>query len=236
MEVKKKIAIVCFSHSLGGLELSALRLTEAMSKRETSILLIASPFSPIAERAQKANLDLVTLSPRWKYGDVSTFIALVRILKSRHIDIVMLMQSKDIHLAAAASMFIPHLKLVYYQQMNSRHNKRDIIHTWIYSRLALWISLTQSMKNDVLAFTRMHRDKVKVVTLGTDLHQFNPSHFRSTKIFWTASGKENCRSIRPPRQTQRAGYFPSCCTRSDEAASECSFSCCRRRNCRRARL
>jgi len=70
MEVKKKIAIVCFSHSLGGLELSALRLTEAMSKRETSILLIASPFSPIAERAQKANLDLVTLSPRWKYGDV----------------------------------------------------------------------------------------------------------------------------------------------------------------------
>jgi glycosyltransferase involved in cell wall biosynthesis len=178
MEVKKKIAIVCFSHSLGGLELSALRLTEAMSKRETSILLIASPFSPIAERAQKANLDLVTLSPRWKYGDVSTFIALVRILKSRHIDIVMLMQSKDIHLAAAASMFIPHLKLVYYQQMNSRHNKRDIIHTWIYSRLALWISLTQSMKNDVLAFTRMHRDKVKVVTLGTDLHQFNPSHFK----------------------------------------------------------
>ena len=90
----------------------------------------------------------------------------------------MLMQSKDIHLAALASIFVHNLKLVYYQQMNSRHNKRDIIHTWIYSKLALWISLTQSMKNDVLAFTRMSPDKVKVVKLGIDLHQFNSSNFK----------------------------------------------------------
>ena len=178
MEVKKKIAIFCFSNSLGGLELSALRLTEAMTKRGTSILLIAPPSSPVAERAQKANLDIVELAPRWKYGDFSTLIALVRILKSHDIDIVLLMQSKDIHLAAVSSMFVPHLKLVYYQQMNSRHDKRDFIHTWIYSKLALWISLTQSMKNDVLKFTQDSRIKSRCIVLGTDLHQFDPSHFK----------------------------------------------------------
>ena len=77
--------------------------------------------------------------------------------------------------------------------MNSQHNKRDIIHTWIYSKLALWISLTQSMKKDVLAFTRMSPDKVKVVTLGIDLHQFNSAHFKkieSQKNFGLPPDKE----------------------------------------------
>jgi D-inositol-3-phosphate glycosyltransferase len=181
MKATKKIAIVCFSNALGGLELSALRLAEAMTKRGSSVLLIAPPSSPIAERAQRVNLDIATFSPRWKYGDFSTLIALIRVLKSHQIDILMLMQSKDIHLAAVASMFVRQLKLVYYQQMNSRYNKRDLLHTWVYSKLALWISLTQSMRNDVLTFTHMPREKVKVVALGTDLHQFNPSHFKKSE-------------------------------------------------------
>jgi len=62
--------------------------------------------------------------------------------------------------------------------MNSRHNKRDFFHTWIYSKLALWISLTKSMKDDVITFTRMPPERVKVVPLGIDLHRFNPSRFK----------------------------------------------------------
>jgi glycosyltransferase involved in cell wall biosynthesis len=87
------------------------------------------------------------------------------------------MQSSDIHLAAIASLIIPQVKLVFYQQMNSRYNKRDFIHTWIYSKLSLWISLTQSMKEDVLSFTCMPHEKVTVVPLGADLHQFDPSRY-----------------------------------------------------------
>jgi glycosyltransferase involved in cell wall biosynthesis len=42
------------------------------------------------------------------------------------------------------------------------------------------------MKEDVLSFTRMPREKVKVVPLGTDLQQFDPSHYNkieARKIF-----------------------------------------------------
>ena len=105
----------------------------------------------------------------------------------------MLMQSQDIHLATLATQFSPHVKLVFYQQMNSRHNKRDLLHTWIYSKLSLWISLTQSMKEDVLTFTRMPRDKVKVVPLGADLHQFDPAHYTKREaraFFGLPSGKK----------------------------------------------
>ena len=87
------------------------------------------------------------------------------------------MQSKDIHLAVIASMITPQVKLVFYQQMNSHYNKRDFIHSWLYSKLSLWISLTQRMKEDVLSYTCMARDKVQVVPLGTDLQQFDPSRY-----------------------------------------------------------
>jgi D-inositol-3-phosphate glycosyltransferase len=175
--LQKKVALVCFSHSLGGLELSTIRIAQAMQKKGISTVVIVPNASLLEQRANDANLHVVTVTPHLKYGDISAALHLARVLKDQHIELVLLMQSKDIHLAAIASMITPQVKLVFYQQMNSRYNKRDFIHTWVYSKLSLWISLTQSMKEDVLSFTRMPHEKVKVVPLGTDLQQFDPSHY-----------------------------------------------------------
>lgn len=175
---QKRIALVCFSRSLGGLELSTLRLARVMSAKGVPALVIVPPSSPLEQRAKDLSIDMVTLAPRWKYGDVPTAIRLGSILKELRIETVILMQSKDIHLAALASIISPRSKLVFYQQMRSEYNKRDLIHSWIYSRLSLWVSLTQSMKNEVLTFTRMPREKVTVVPLGTDLHRFDPTNYK----------------------------------------------------------
>jgi D-inositol-3-phosphate glycosyltransferase len=177
IQLRKKIAVVCFSHSLGGLELSTLRIAQALGKKSDSMVVIVPSASPLEQRANELHLHVITISPRWKYGDISAALHLARVLKDQQIELVLLMQSKDIHLAAIASMLAPHVKLVFYQQMNSRYNKRDFIHSWVYSKLSLWISLTQSMKEDVISYTRMPREKVKVVPLGTDLRQFDPSHY-----------------------------------------------------------
>ena len=171
------MALVCFSRSLGGLELSTIRIAQAMEKKSVSTVVIVPNSSPLEQRANDANLHVNTITPHLKYGDISTALHLARVLKDQQIELVLLMQSRDIHLAAIASVITPQVKLVFYQQMNSRYNKRDFIHTWIYSKLSLWISLTQSMKEDVLSYTRMPREKVKVVPLGIDLLQFDPSHY-----------------------------------------------------------
>jgi D-inositol-3-phosphate glycosyltransferase len=173
----KRVAIVCFSRSLGGLELSTLRIAQAMAKKGVSTILILPESSPLELRAREAHLQVVTITPRWKYGDISAALHLARVLRDQQIDLVLLMQSFDIHLASIASLITPQAKLVFYQQMNSRYDKRDFFHTWIYSKLSLWISLTQSMKKDVLSYTRMPQERVKVLPLGTDLRQFNPSHY-----------------------------------------------------------
>ncbi len=178
---KKHVTLICFSYSLGGLELSTLRIAAVMNAKGIPVSLIVPPSSPLEQRAQELGLKVITLAPRWKYGDIPVALRLGRILKEYQIDLVILMQSKDIHLAAIASFVAPHSKLAFYQQMRSVYDKRDIVHTWMYSRLSLWISLTQGMKEDVLAFTHMPEDKVKVVPLGTDLEQFDPKRFKKSE-------------------------------------------------------
>ncbi len=175
---QKHAAIICFSSSLGGLELSTLRIASVMNAKGVPVSVIAPPSSPIELRAREHGLRVIPLALRWKYGDIPAAVRLGKILKENQIDLVLLMQSKDIHLAAIASFVAPRARLVFYQQMRSRYDKRDLLHTWMYSRLSLWISLTQSMKNEVLAFTRMPKEKVAVVPLGTDLRQFNPRRYR----------------------------------------------------------
>jgi D-inositol-3-phosphate glycosyltransferase len=176
----KRIAFACFSHSLGGLELSTLRLAKAMSKKGNSLLLIVPPSSPLRQRAMEAGLKVEVMEPRWKYGDVFTAFRLGRVLKENRVDVLVLMQSKDIHLASIGSLMATNTKLVFYQQMDSGYDKRDPFHTWVYSRLSGWVSLTEGMRKNVLTFTRMPAEKVDVVPLGIDLREFDPAnHTRS---------------------------------------------------------
>jgi D-inositol-3-phosphate glycosyltransferase len=173
----RKIALVCFSRSLGGLELSTLRLAKAMNSRGAHAMVIVPPSSPLQSRAVDLGISLAAIAPRWKYGDFSAARRLARILRENKIEIVVLMQSHDIHLASLALYFSPGIKLVFYQQMDSRHNKRDLFHSWVFSKLSLWITLTHAMKDNALFATRMPEAKVKVVPLGTDLHRFDPKGF-----------------------------------------------------------
>ena len=170
----QNLAIVCFSSSNGGLELTAIQLAIGFKKRSAECTLIVPAASPMASQAEKLGLDVVCFSPRIKYGDFLTSMRLARLMKSRKIDVVIVMQSKDINVVAASKLFHPRTKLVFYQQMQSRVNKRDVLHTWMYSKLSLWISLTNRMKQEVLESTKMPEGLIRVVPLGRDTRVFDP--------------------------------------------------------------
>jgi len=177
----QRIAFVCFSRALGGLELSTLRLVKGINSRGMHAMVIVPPSSPLEQRAVEWGIQMATLMPRWRYGDIFAARKLAGILKEHKIGLVVMMQSQDIHLAALAAYLFPSPKLVFYQQMDSRHNKRDLWHRWIFSRLSLWITLTNTMKDNALATTPMKSAKVKVVPLGTDLERFEPSQFAQSE-------------------------------------------------------
>jgi glycosyltransferase involved in cell wall biosynthesis len=148
-----------------------------MNSKGVFAMVIVPPSSMLSKRAHESGLAAATLAPAWRYGDLLSAGRLAGILKDHRIDTVILMQSHDIHLASLAVHRLPGVRLVFYQQMDSRHDKRDFLHTWIFSKLSLWITLTQGMRDNVLSFTRMPAEKVAVVPLGTDLHLFDPTLF-----------------------------------------------------------
>ncbi|HTR81504.1 MAG TPA: glycosyltransferase family 4 protein [Bacteroidota bacterium] len=171
----KRVAVICFSRSFGGLELSTLRLARTMNGKGVPAMVVVPSNSSLHKKAQEWGIESSTLAPAWKYGDVLAARRLARILTEHRIDVAILMQSHDIHLASIATKFSPHVKLAFYQQMDSRHNKKDLLHSWAFSKLSLWITLTERMKENALASTRMPSEKVHVVPLGTDLQRFDPA-------------------------------------------------------------
>jgi D-inositol-3-phosphate glycosyltransferase len=172
-----RIAFICFSASLGGLELTTVRLARDLKARMADCLLIVPPGTPLADQALKNGLEAEFLNPKLKYGDLLAGFRLGRILSSRRVEIAILMQSKDINVAIIAALAYPRLKLVYYQQMQSGINKRDLLHTWMYSKLSRWICLTNRMKQEVVEHTRVPEGVISVVPVGRDMNLFDPKEY-----------------------------------------------------------
>ncbi|MCX6145060.1 MAG: glycosyltransferase family 4 protein [Ignavibacteriales bacterium] len=168
------LAIICFSASFGGLELTTLQLAIEFKKRNAECTLIVPAATPMAIQADKYGLRVEFFKPKMKYGDFLASLRLARLMRSRGIDIAIVMQSKDINVVAASKLFHPWTKLVFYQQMQSQINKRDVLHTWMYSKLSLWISLTNRMKQEVLQNTKVPEELIRVVPLGRDTRVFDP--------------------------------------------------------------
>ncbi len=168
------IAFICFSSSFGGLELTTVRLARDLGQRNAESMIVVPPGSPLAGQAARHGLHVEYLQPRLKYGDILASLRLACILKLRRVDIAVVMQSKDINVVAAAKLSYPALKIVFYQQMQSGVNKRDFLHTWMFKKLSLWLSLTARMKQEAVEHTRMPEELIKVVHLGRDTGLFDP--------------------------------------------------------------
>ncbi|HVN48993.1 MAG TPA: glycosyltransferase family 4 protein [Bacteroidota bacterium] len=173
----QKIAFLCLSEAEGGLELTTIRLAEELQCRGASILVVALQDSSLLQSASEKHIPSATINPKMKYGDFVSARRLGILLHRQKIEAIVVMRSSDIHLAVIAKMWCPRLHIVFYQQMQSGINKRDVLHTWIYSHLRLWITLTDSMRTSVLQNTRMHARHVQVAHLGRDTDTFHPHAF-----------------------------------------------------------
>jgi D-inositol-3-phosphate glycosyltransferase len=138
-------------------------------------LIIVPPNTSLAQFARQYDLKVELLKTKLKYGDVAASSHLARIFRSHRIDVVVIMQSKDMSIVTIAHWLYPYAKLVFYQEMQFGINKRDILHTWMYSHLSLWITLTKKMKQEVIEHTRMPQERISVIPIGTDMKRFDPN-------------------------------------------------------------
>jgi glycosyltransferase involved in cell wall biosynthesis len=140
-------------------------------------ILVVPPETSLANYAARSGLKLELLDPKWKYFDITASMRLVKILRSHKIDVAIIMQSKDIDTVVLAHIIRPSVKLVFFQEMQSGIDKRDFFHTWTYSKLALWITLTRKMKQEAIDNTHMPAERIFAIPIGTDMHHFDPHSY-----------------------------------------------------------
>ncbi|MEX2115506.1 MAG: glycosyltransferase family 4 protein [Bacteroidota bacterium] len=168
------VALICFSHAWGGLEIMVTKIAAALSTRGHRVFLISPSGSPIEAEAVRQGLTHISMTPRMKYLDPKIIGELGRLFRRHQIGIALATLSRDISTVVLAGRFSPGTKLVYFQQMQFGHSKRDLFHRWTYSALDSWITLTRAMKNSVVQNTIVKERILDVIPFGTDRTVFDP--------------------------------------------------------------
>jgi len=176
-----RIAFVCFSKSKGGLELKLIEIAEALQRSGHSVLFVCPQDSPLHQECVRADIPHLLHTPRFKYGSLPTAHTLAKRLKEFSIQHLVVGLSKDISTAVLIKKFHGHLRLVYFQQMQSGRDKKDFLHRWSYRRLDRWITLTHAMKQTTVRTTIVPAASIDVLPFGANLHAFRPGAFKSTQ-------------------------------------------------------
>ena len=177
---KAKLNLTFFASlgGYGGLELQLLKKTEEAINRGHSATIITKPNSKIEKTAKLINLPFFPILNRYKYTDFKAVIKLGNFLKTNKTDALIISQSFQLGTGILArNIFSPDTSIVFFQQMQSGINKKDLYHNWIYKNIETAIVLTNKMKSQLIKSTNIIHSKINVIPLGIDLKKFNSNNF-----------------------------------------------------------
>lgn len=152
-----------------------VRFALSLRQRGHNAFVFTPPASPIEQACREHAIHHIPLTVRLRYLDPIAFTLLSTHFRKHSIDIVLIGLSRDVSMCVLAKKLSGRGKLVFFQQMQFGLKKKDLFHRWAYGNLALWICLTQRMKDAVIQKTIVPREKIKVIPFGVDLKSFDPS-------------------------------------------------------------
>jgi glycosyltransferase involved in cell wall biosynthesis len=170
-----RILEVCFSHSLGGLELYLIKISNYLMDRGHEVYIIAPPESEIQRRLTKYHLKSIPLRPRFRYLDLNIARKIGKFVREKNIDIIHAHQSSDLSTLVLSKKFAGRAALIFTQQMESSRKKKDFFHHWIYNNLDGLIVITERIKGQVSRNTHLPPDRLFHLYYGIDLKVFSPN-------------------------------------------------------------
>src|SRR3990172_9626059 len=164
---------LAFSPAWGGLEMLVCEFSKRFRKRGHNVIGVIEP-NPRLENILRTNqIEYLVLKPGLKYFDLSSAWKIKRYMKDRKIDIIQTYLSKDLITAILLKKLLRSGKVIFTQQMDSRYDKKDLFHKWIYKNLDQVVSCTNSMRNNHIEHTPVRKDKISVIYNGVNLSRFN---------------------------------------------------------------
>lgn len=164
---------LCFSTAWGGLEIYVTTFVYEFAKRNHKVFGVVRINSKLEDEFIKNNFEYFTVHPKLKYLDFITAFKIKTKLSNKSIDIIHVHESKDLSTAIILKKLLKNPKIVFSQQMDSRYNKKDLFHKWIYKNLDQVVCMTDNMRLNHLAHTPVKDFQISTIYNGIDLKKFN---------------------------------------------------------------
>ena len=177
--------VVCLSHSWGGLEQVAVNDALDRGACGLNVRVLCLEGSPIHENLlDRTEVTLIPLEFRPRnYFDLKMRGEVQKLIE-KGVSLVHCHQTSLLGSIVPWLWSHPRVAAFASRHIMNRHDKRDLFHQAIYSRLDALIVMSQTLKQNVLDTHSLKEKQVQVVNLGLDFDQFDPvkvdpAHFRA---------------------------------------------------------
>ena len=162
----------CFSNAWGGLEIYVTTFANEFKNRGNNIFGVVNSNSRLEAEFRNNSIEQLAVDKKIKYLDLGTAIKIKSFLNKKKIDVIHIHQSKDLSTAILLKKLLKSGKIVFTQHMDSKYNKKDLYHKWIYKNLDHVVSMTESMKQNHITHTHVRESQISVIYSGIDLERF----------------------------------------------------------------
>ena len=170
--MKTAIIHLTSSGGWGGREMYPASLAAAQAARGHAVSLVAKKNTPLSRFLASSSMDhdLLRVGP---YIDPAAALELCRIIKIRKPEVIQVHLSRDLALVSlACGLARARPALVLHKHIASAGNKKDLLHRYLYGRLAAVVAVSEFVKRSVVASCPIEPERVQVIFNGVDTGRF----------------------------------------------------------------
>ena len=160
-----KVAILCLSPGIGGLELYAVREYQALSRQGVECIAIVAKGSPLAQRFLDAQIEVCYLDVSSRKLPLLAAGKLANLLRKHDVDILHMHWAKDLVLATLTKKRYP-FSLVYTRHMEITRPKKDFLHRIQYQAVDKFLTITEAMRQQALDYLPLEESHIQCLYLG----------------------------------------------------------------------
>ena len=169
------VLVVCLSHSWGGLEQVAAQDAVDVGALGFPVRVLCLEGSPIHENlAHRKEVKVLPLEFRPRdYFDFKLRAELERLIEEG----VSVIHTHQTSLLGSITPWLwrrPNVAVIASRHIMNSHNKRNLFHRMIYSRVDALVVMSQTLRENMIRTHPLRERKVRVVNLGLDFERFNP--------------------------------------------------------------
>jgi glycosyltransferase involved in cell wall biosynthesis len=169
-----RIAYVCSSLSLGGLELNHLKNALWMQQRGHEVFVYAPENSPLFQKATQLGLKTLPMRRQPKYYAWFSALILAKALRRQRITHLFFRDNRDMSMVASIKAIMRNaITTAYFMEMQLGVRKRGILHSIRFSFLDFWFCPLPYLYEQVSTWTKIASHKVKLLPSGIDMNNIS---------------------------------------------------------------